>query len=231
MLSITAIAFDFDGTLVDISKPYSMAFNKTLKHFGFPESDPLELYRKGASDLKAQFSRAFVKAEGDKALMEKCLKMHCENYMQIHLKYLKVLNRALHTVRELHSKGFKLALVGGRPISQVEPELEFSGIGDYLDLVLTAEAVSRPKPAPDIVQRAIEFWNISAGQILVVGDSPDDIASAKSAGAFSAGVCGGYFSKEAVVKAKPDFLLDSVSDILGIVALNPKNFEVAQQNR
>lgn len=109
--------------------------------------------------------------------------------------------------------------------------MEFSGIGDFLDLVLTSDAVSRPKPAPDIVQRVIEAWNISAEQLLVVGDSPDDIASAKSAGAFSAGVCGGYFSKEAVVKAKPDFLLDSISDILGIVVPNPKNLEESQQNR
>jgi phosphoglycolate phosphatase-like HAD superfamily hydrolase len=143
--------------------------------------------------------------------------MHCEIYMRIHLKYLKRFDKALHTVRELRSRGFRLALIGGRPISQVEPELKYLGIRDWFDLVLTSEAVNSPKPAPDIVQRAAEFWNIPPEQILVVGDSPDDIISAKSAGAFSAGICSGYFSKEAIVKAKPDFLLDSVSDVLDIV--------------
>jgi phosphoglycolate phosphatase-like HAD superfamily hydrolase len=131
---------------------------------------------------------------------------------------LKKLDKALRAVRKLHSTGFRLALIGGRPISQVEPELEFLGIRDWFNPVLTSDAVSRPKPAPDIVQRAAELWNIPPEQILVVGDSPDDIASAKSAGAFSAGICSGYFSKEALSKAKPDFLLDSVSDVLGIVA-------------
>jgi phosphoglycolate phosphatase len=218
MLCITALAFDFDGTLVDISKPYSMAFNETLRNFGLPLSNPLELYRRGASDLKTQFFQAFSGVDVDKDLIQKCLKMHCEIYMQIHLKYLKRLDKALHTVRELQSRGFRLAIIGGRPISQVEPELKFLGIRDCFDLVLTSETVNRPKPAPDIVQRTAEFWNISPEQILVVGDSPDDIVSAKSAGAFSAGICTGYFSKETIAKAKPDFLLDSVSDVLDIVA-------------
>jgi HAD superfamily hydrolase (TIGR01509 family) len=213
-----ALAFDFDGTLVDISKPYSMAFNETLRNFGLPLTDPFELYRRGAVDLKAQFAEVFSRVDADKNLLQKCLKMYREIYKQIHLKYLKRFDKALDTVKELHSRGFKLALIGGRPISEVEPELKFLGIRDYLDLVLTTENVNRPKPAPDIVQRAAEFWNISPRQILVVGDSPDDIASAKSAGAFSAGICSGYFSKEAIAKAKPDFLLDSVSDILEIVA-------------
>jgi HAD superfamily hydrolase (TIGR01509 family) len=218
MLCITALAFDFDGTLIDISKPYSMAFNETLRNFGLPASNPIELYRRGASDLEAQFAQVFSSVNADKDLIQKCLKMHREIYMQIHLKYLKRFDKALHTVRELHSRGFKLALIGGRPIAQVEPELEFVGIRDCFDLVLTSDAVNRPKPAPDIVQRTAELLDISPEQILVVGDSPDDIASAKSAGAFSAGICSGYFSKEALIEAKPDFLLDSVSDVLGIVA-------------
>jgi HAD superfamily hydrolase (TIGR01509 family) len=218
MLCITALAFDFDGTLVDISKPYSMAFNDTLKNFGLPPTNPIELYRRGASDLEAQFAQVFSNVNADKDLIQKCLRMHCEIYMRIHLKYLKKLDKALRAVRKLHSMGFRLALIGGRPLSQVEPELEFLRIRDWFNPVLTSDAVSRPKPAPDIVQRAAELWNIPPEQILVVGDSPDDIASAKSAGAFSAGICSGYFSKEALSKAKPDFLLDSISDVLGIVA-------------
>ena len=217
MLHIIAVAFDFDGTLVDVSEPYSMAFNETLKNFALPLADPFELYRGGAVDLKAQFAEVFSRVDADKNLLPRCLKMYREIYKQIHLKHLKRLGKALDTVRELHSRGFKLALIGGRPLSEVEPELKFLGIRDCLDFVLTSETVNRPKPAPDIVQRAAELWNIPPKQILVVGDSPDDIAAAKSAGAFSAGICSGYFPKEALANAKPDFLLDSVSDVLDIV--------------
>jgi len=217
MLCIAAVAFDFDGTLVDIAEPYSMAFNETLRNFGLPEANPMELYRRGAVNLESQFAQVFSRVDADKELLPKCLKMHREIYSQIHLKHLKGLDKALDAVRELHSRGFKLALIGGRPVSEVEPELKFLGIRDCLDIVLTSEVVNRPKPAPDIVQRAAEFWHILPEQILVVGDSPDDIGSAKSAGAFSAGICTGYFSKETIANAKPDFLLNSVSDVLDIV--------------
>jgi phosphoglycolate phosphatase-like HAD superfamily hydrolase len=223
-LRVASLAFDFDGTLIDISKPYSIAFNETLKNFGFLTTDPIELYQSGASDLRAQFNQVLFVAKTDSGLIEKCLKMHCEIYLQIHLKYLKKFGNALRAVKELHHRGFRLALIGGRPISQVEPELEFLGIRDCFDTVLTSEMVNHPKPAPDIVQRAAEIWNISPDQILVVGDSPDDIASAKRAGAFSAGVCSGYFSREVIINAKPNFLLDSASDVLDIVAPCPCKF-------
>ncbi len=218
MLHITALAFDFDGTLIDISKPYSMAFNETLQKFGLPSVDPIELYRMGAPDLKAQFLQVFSRAKADAGLVQECVKMHCEIYMRIHLKHLKECDKALSAIRKLGAMGFKLALIAGRPMAQVEPELEFLKVRDCFNPVLTSDAVARPKPAPDIVRRTAEIWGIPPGQILVVGDSPDDVAAAKSAGAFSAGICSGYFSKEMLVNARPDFLLCSVSDVFGIIS-------------
>lgn len=218
MLCVAALAFDFDGTLVDIAEPYSMAFNETLKKFGLPPFDPIELYRAGASDLKAQFLRVFSRVGADVSLVQECVKTHCEIYMRIHLKHLKEYDNALSTVRKLHLMGFKLALITGRPRVQVEPELEFLQIRDCFNPVLTSDAVARPKPAPDMVTRTADILNISPSRILVVGDSPDDISAAKGAGALSAGICGGYFSREMLVGAEPDFLLRSVSDVLRIVS-------------
>lgn len=123
MLRVVALAFDFDGTLVDISKPYAMAFKDTLRNFRLPVSNPLRFYREGAPDLRTQFLQALSKADVNEDLLQKCIQMHCEIYMQIHLRYLKGFGEALDTVRELHSRGFKLALIGGRPMFQVEPEL------------------------------------------------------------------------------------------------------------
>ena len=138
--------------------------------------------------------------------------------MRIHLKHLKEYDNALSTVRKLGSMGFKIALVTGRPMFQVEPELEFLQVRTCFNPVLTSEAVARPKPAPDMVERAADILNIPSSQILVVGDSPDDVAAAKGAGAFSAGVCSGYFPREMLVDAKPDFLLGAVSDVFRILS-------------
>ncbi|MEM2099441.1 MAG: HAD family hydrolase [Candidatus Bathyarchaeia archaeon] len=218
-MHIVALAFDFDGTLVDVSKPYSMAFNETLKRFGLPPTDPILLYVNGAYTLKAQFCQVIsLSKANEEILLQKCLEMYLDIYMKIHLKYLKKFKNALQAVRVLDKKGFKLALIGGRPKFQVEPELEFIGIRDYFDIVLTSEDVTNPKPAPDIVQRTAELLGISTEKILVVGDSPEDILAAKRAGAYAAGVCSGYFSKEIIEKVKPDIILDSAASVLDIVA-------------
>jgi pyrophosphatase PpaX len=215
---LEAFAFDFDGTIVDISKPYTIAFNETLKTFGLPPTNPIEIYQKGAPNLRDQFAQALFALDIDEGLIEKCLKMHSEIYMKIHLKHLKCINNAIYTVKELGRRGFKLGLVGGRPLFQVEPELSFLRLRDWFNPILTSEMVSHPKPAPDLVQRAADIWKTPANSILVVGDSPDDIASAKNAGALSAGICNGYFPEESIIKAKPDFLLRTILDVLDIVS-------------
>lgn len=56
------------------------------------------------------------------------------------------------------------------------------GLLPLLDHVVGADEVSRPKPAPDIVLRALELLDTDPADALMVGDAPADLASARAAG-------------------------------------------------
>ena len=60
--------------------------------------------------------------------------------------------------------------------------IEALGIGPLLDLVLTAEDISRGKPDPEIYLRAAQLLNVEPAECLVLEDSVNGITAARRAG-------------------------------------------------
>lgn len=63
-----------------------------------------------------------------------------------------------------------------------ETMLEFAGLREFLDVLVTNEDVDHAKPAPDIYLRAASHLNLTPGDILVVEDHPYGVAAAEAAG-------------------------------------------------
>lgn len=59
-------------------------------------------------------------------------------------------------------------------------------IDKYFDPVISASVVERPKPFPDGVEKIAQTWGCEPGQMLFIGDSPDDRRAAESGGAIFA---------------------------------------------
>jgi HAD superfamily hydrolase (TIGR01509 family) len=60
--------------------------------------------------------------------------------------------------------------------------LAINSLESYFDLVVTAQNVPRPKPYPDQLRRVMEFFHVSAEELIFVGDSELDEMAAKAAG-------------------------------------------------
>jgi phosphoglycolate phosphatase-like HAD superfamily hydrolase len=54
-----------------------------------------------------------------------------------------------------------------------------------------------------------------------VGDSPEDVAMAKAAGAFAVGVPGGFPNREALAASRPDVLAPSLGEALRALLPSP----------
>jgi pyrophosphatase PpaX len=59
---------------------------------------------------------------------------------------------------------------------------------------------------------------IPAEEIALVGDTPSDVHSARALGALAVAVTTGFASREALVAAQPDHLLDDLSALPSILA-------------
>lgn len=75
----------------------------------------------------------------------------------------------------------KLALVTTTDKKTIMPALHYNEIDQYFDIILTAEDVSKHKPDPEIVLKAIDMLDCKKESSIIIGDSKSDLGAAKSA--------------------------------------------------
>jgi phosphoglycolate phosphatase-like HAD superfamily hydrolase len=84
--------------------------------------------------------------------------------------------------------------------------------------VVCDEDVTHHRPAPDPVLRAAELLGVTAAEAIVVGDTPQDVASAKAAGALAIAVATGKFTRAELDATAPAQVIDGLADLPRAVA-------------
>jgi len=94
-------------------------------------------------------------------------------------------------------------------------------LGWEVDAALSPVDAGRGRPAPDLVLTALLRTGASSvASVVVVGDTASDVLSGRSAGAgLVVGVTTGAHTREQLLAAGADVVLDSVRDLLDLPAL------------
>jgi pyrophosphatase PpaX len=79
------------------------------------------------------------------------------------------------------------------------------------------EEVHKHKPDPEPVLAALRLTGLSAADSLMVGDSPHDLISGQGAGLKTAAVRWTHVVWDDVMAVHPDYVLESMADILPVV--------------
>ncbi len=239
-IAFHAVLFDLDGTLLDTTRAIYESLRHTVKHFtGIePKEDELRPYM--GLPLLEQFSSLIPGNESE------ALSVYVKHNTVLFPKYVKPYPKVRAVVNRLKTQGVQLAVVTSRRRESALMGLELAHISQLFDAHVFYEDTSLHKPHPAPVLRALElleYTNAAMHQvphdarILMVGDSPWDIKSAKSAqkkllhsvhsispllGCTSAptiktaGVTYGAYSKKALEVEKPDYILDKISQVLAL---------------
>ncbi len=99
--------------------------------------------------------------------------------------------------------------------------LQRNGLLDFFDLLLTRDEVSAMKPRPDGILQAIAVLGISKKDSLYVGDSIYDVMAARGAGVLVASVSSGNYDQTRLSDERPDYLMGSLTDLVGILSAHP----------
>jgi HAD superfamily hydrolase (TIGR01509 family) len=88
----------------------------------------------------------------------------------------------------LHQGSFPLAVATSSRRAYAERLLGNHGLLPRFNFILASEDVTRGKPDPEIYRKAVERFEMPAGNVLVLEDSAAGIAAARGAGTFAVGV-------------------------------------------
>ncbi len=102
---------------------------------------------------------------------------------------------ASSVLRQLRNRGFLTGVVTRGCHAYAVRALEIAGLLPYVNLIFGRDDTTNPKPDPEPLLRVISMFRAKPSEVVMVGDSIEDLECAKSAGVRFIGVPGGVFSR------------------------------------
>ncbi|KAI7763728.1 hypothetical protein LZL87_011585 [Fusarium oxysporum] len=221
------VIFDFDGTLFDthhaISHSIKLTFDSLLPASAPSESEVQKLIGSGLGlkeVLKELHPSPGSFDEGE------WTSTYRRFYNDEGQELVSTFPGAKELLNKLNGRGIPVAIVSNKGVAAVETALKNNGIDTIpQDLIVgdnTPGATRKPDTGsfenvllPALKARGLSHVDVS--KTLVVGDTEADVKFAGNIGAKSVWCRYGYGEKSACEKLKPNFTVDSLDEVAGIV--------------
>jgi phosphoglycolate phosphatase len=217
---IKLVAFDWNGTLLSDTMACVNAVNRS---YSLLQIKPVSL-----SSYRKHFIvpiRDFWLALG--ASKEAIDKHGPEVNRLFHANYEKLVTRCRtrRGTREilpwLKQKGIPAVIFSNHTIAGVEAQLARLGIRHFFaDVVAndaTHVAVSERNKLLKL-RHYLESKGIKGSEVVIVGDSCEEIEIGKTLGSITVAITNGNYSESRLKRAKPDFLISSLSELKWIIS-------------
>ena len=211
------VFFDLDGTLADSVELILCSYRHTMAtHLGQTLPDARWIAGMG-TPLVTQL-RGFAR---DVEEADAMLQTYTVFQRGVHDEMVRPFPGARAVIEQLSARGARVAVVTSKRGAVARRTLEVCDLWESVDLVVSAEDTVRGKPHPEPVLRALEALGLEGcpDEVVFVGDSPFDLQAGRAAGTRTAAVSWGPFAREALIQERPDFFLESLSDLLGTMPL------------
>ena len=209
------IILDFDGTLADTRGLIVQTMQQTIASLGLePRTD-----EQCASMIGLPLKQAFT----DLIPMTDAMGEHCvDTYRQIfnenNAAYtIPAFPNVLETLRLLSQKGYTLTIASSRSHRSLMEFVVNMDLQEVLSYVLGADDVTQAKPNPEPVLKTLEKYGCTPDEALVVGDTWYDIEMGRRAGVRTCGVTYGNGTREELLNAGVDFLIDDFEELKSII--------------
>lgn len=190
-MSVDAVLFDVDGTLIDSVDQHARAWTRALLYFGVPvtfDAVRAQIGKGGDQLLPIFMSPADIAAKG-----EALNAYRADIFKRDELPTIRPLPRVGDLFARLRRDGKRVVLASSAHRWEVEHHLRLLNVEQLVDGFTTQDDVEHSKPCPDIFAAALACAGVPADRAVAVGDSPWDAVSAGRAGIRTVGVRSGGF--------------------------------------
>ncbi len=174
---IKAVLFDLDGVIIDSFDSWYEAFCDTLDRFQM-ERISREKFRREywGPDLRENLKK--IRIDEPEKAANYCLERQIKNVSRITL-----FPKVKHVLKYI-KKRYKTGLVTNTPKKNALSILDYFGLRNYFDVVVTSNDVVRGKPNPEIIIKACRSIDVDPRETALIGDTWSDISAGKKAGCF-----------------------------------------------
>jgi phosphoglycolate phosphatase len=202
----TLFLFDFDGVLVDSLDLYAEAVKRSLERIGMPILKNREDY---LALFDGNYYESLAERGVDLAAYSEAIR---EILPRIDYDAMKPFDGLIPVLATLQ-KDHLLAVISSNGFRTIRTMLDRFGFAPYFREILGADFRFSKK---EKIAYALEKYRISGERAFYIGDTAGDILEARAAGVRSVAVTWGWHSRERLVAAGPDFIVDTPEALLAI---------------
>ena len=213
-----AVVFDLDGTLVDTAGDLHLVLHELMEAEGLP-TPTLESVRGMIGDgARALVERGFNAAgvTPGPGRLDELYTRFLDLYVEEPCRDSRLYPGALEALDALEAKGCRLGICTNKPQRPTELLLELLGVAGRFGAILGGDAVASKKPDAAHLVAVLDRLGATAADAVMVGDSRNDLLTARAAGVPCVLVTFGYTQVPAR-ELGADVVVDSLADVPGVL--------------
>jgi phosphoglycolate phosphatase len=209
------LVFDLDGTLVDSAPDLRRGLNEVLEAAGRRPLSPPEVRAIIGDGVARLVERAF--AHTGAPISPAALPDQVARFLVHYARGRHALTRpypgVVETLTELRARGHRLAVCTMKPIAPTLELLDALDLAPHFAAVTGGDSLPTRKPDPGHFMGTLALIGAVPAAAVMVGDSANDVATARAAGVPAVVVSYGYATVPAA-DLGADAVIDAFADIL-----------------
>jgi HAD superfamily hydrolase (TIGR01549 family) len=201
---LRGVLFDWDGTLINSYSADSSAYLAMFREMGIPW---------GLEELARHYSpnwyRVYRAAKLPRAQWDEADRAWRAQYAKHSPRLIAGARQVLARLGRKH----RLGLVTSGDRDRVTQQLRAFRLTRLFEARVCSGDTPEKKPHPAPLRLALRQLRLEPSACVYVGDSPEDLQMAKSAGVQAIAVLGPFPTEKRLRAARPDFLLESIREL------------------
>jgi HAD superfamily hydrolase (TIGR01509 family) len=177
-----ALILDFDGVIVDSEGMQLEAVNLVLAGYGIRLQDEdwitFCVGHKTRDILERLLGDSVDSGEFDRLVAAKSAAYR--SLVQAGQPVARPGIREL--IQQAQAAGYRCGIASATPEADIRDVVSRLDLASYFDAIVSADAVPRPKPAPDVYLRAAALLGVEPSRCVIVEDTPTGLAAGRAAG-------------------------------------------------
>jgi HAD superfamily hydrolase (TIGR01509 family) len=192
---IHGVILDVDGTLVDSNDAHAKSWVEAMAEHDYivPFEKVRRLIGEGGDKVLPETIGIQAESEEGKQISSRRGEIFKERY----LPSVRAFPSAQKLLDHMRARGLKLAVASSAKPDELRVLLQIVGAADLIEEKSSSKDVKNSKPDPDIMRVTMEKIGLPADEVVMLGDTPYDIESARKVGVGTIALrCGGWQDRD-----------------------------------
>ena len=223
---IKLLVFDFNGVLIADTKACMAADNNVLKTFG---GKPVNLkeYRDTIIIPAVNFYSSHGCNREELLRNSKKLGEVFHTFYEKRAAKLRSRKYAKKVLKWLHENNVRSIILSNHTVIGIDYQLKRFGVKGYINKLIantSLDSSMKTRNKEEKLNDYVKSNNFKKSEIIIIGDSPEEIEIGKALGIGTIAITDGYYSTSRLRKSNPNFLINNLNELIEIIKKINKNF-------